>query len=170
MLYFDVDLFINVFSKKNIKIETKHISDWIECSIRHIQKFAKSNDIPYSRVHGIKYYEWNETSLKKLSEWINHKQDEQPEQQHKPIKPRPRSKSKKVKYEITFETLQDVMNDDEIFSTHKFGIRYLQNWARDNNIAFEYHAGRKYYVVDDDVKKALKETLGQREKFTRHKK
>jgi hypothetical protein len=71
MEYFDVDKFLKLYLKRNINIETKHLSDWIGCTVRHIQKFGKLNDVPFHRIHGIKYYIWNEMNIREFGEWFN---------------------------------------------------------------------------------------------------
>jgi hypothetical protein len=69
--YFNVEIFIKIKLKDRKHIETQELSNWIEYSLRYIQKWAEKNKIPFIRIHGIKHYSWDKKSLIKFSEWYN---------------------------------------------------------------------------------------------------
>jgi hypothetical protein len=103
---FDVNSFLKDFSKNEEPIESIDIAFWIDCSVRNIQKFAAKYEIPYNRIHGRKYYIWNENSLLAFKLWYERKNKE-PKEYHRP-------KHKDVRIEkdkITFITIKDIINE-----------------------------------------------------------
>jgi hypothetical protein len=155
--HFDVDLFLSRHYKQKYKIETKHISHWLECSIRLVQKWCKNNNIEYYRIHGIKYYKWNKSTIKKFGEWYNNKNIKKPRKNyyiHKPSKPKLPPKPKKDK-SLPFTTVKEIHKELNI----SFDIRYLQLWCKKSRVPFEYHFGRKYYKITDDVKSEIIKTF-----------
>jgi hypothetical protein len=88
MKEFDYLSFFKIFSNKNKTIETKDISKWIGCSDRYIQQFALKYDIPYNRIHGRKYYIWNEKSLLALKLWYERNNDRERKRYYIPVKER----------------------------------------------------------------------------------
>jgi hypothetical protein len=153
MEYFDVDKFLKVFLKRQLPIETKHLSDWIGCSLRHIQKFGKLNDVPYHRIHGIKYYIWNETNIRKFGKWFNRKHDKIIKEKEPGIntrKPEPKPKQKKI-HKPDYRTVKDLVI--ELYGTKDDDKIYLfQKWCRIFNVPFQYHFGRKYYIISDEIR------------------
>jgi hypothetical protein len=110
---FDIGKFLNIFSKKNKPIETKDISQWLNINVRNIQIFASKFNIPYNRIHGRKYYIWNETTLFFFKVYYERYNDKQPKKYYIP-----KPKKVKVKPEsdkITFTTIKDIVNEHCVF-------------------------------------------------------
>jgi hypothetical protein len=149
MEYFNVDMFLKIYQKKNVNIETKHISDWIECSVRYIQKYADINNVPYHRIHGRKYYVWNEETIKELSICINRKHDKKEEIEKREVEePKPKQK---IIQKPNYRTLNDLVN--ELYGeTDKYKLRIFQRWCKIFDVPFQYHFGRKYYIIFDEIK------------------
>jgi hypothetical protein len=85
MEYFDVDKFLKVYLKRNTNIDTKHLSDWIGYTVRHIKKFGKLNNVPFHRIHGIKHYIWNENNIREFGKWFNRNHNKQPKKHYIPV-------------------------------------------------------------------------------------
>jgi hypothetical protein len=138
MKYFDVELFLKHIKKKHKLIETKDISDWLNVSVRYIQKWASNNDIEFKRIHGRKYYIWNEEGLdlSRLQEWFERNNDkEEPE----PIIKR--------EHKVNFRTINDVVKNKLLNA----GVRTLQIWCKKYDVPYQYHYGRKYYIMSDEI-------------------
>jgi hypothetical protein len=71
MEYFNFDSFLKRYSNQNTPFHTRQISDWLNCSIRYVQKYAASNGVPFQRIDGRKYYMWDEDSLRDFTDWHN---------------------------------------------------------------------------------------------------
>ena len=166
--YFDVKLFFT--KNRNNNINTKLISKWLECTVRHIQKGCKIKDIPFRRIHGRKYYIWNEETLKKFGEWYNRNFNKPKKSYYNPkTRKPPKPKVYKEKKVISFITIKDIIDEVKIF--HKDNkprvdstkIRHIQRWCKRNNIPFEYINGRKYYIITKKIKLKIIETFKKRD-------
>jgi hypothetical protein len=174
---FNVDLFINYYKKKQVIIETKHISEWTECSIRHIQKWCQKNNIESHRIHGIKHYIWNEKNIRKFGEWFNRKLNKEPKKYYVPVPKKIKPEKIKVEKKVPFITIKNIVDEIDFNpsqklsynSTHgyveipdyeekkiiKTKTRYIQRWCKKNNVPFEYHFGRKYYKITTKIKSQI---------------
>lgn len=155
MELFDIDLFLKRYSKQIDNIETKQIYDWIGCSVRYVQKYAKKNNIPFHRINGRKYYIWNEDNIFKFSVWYNSKREKieiKPEEKTVCNVIKPVKKIKKEKM-IPFKTIQDIVNENEDTKKRKktTRIKNIRKWANENNLPFSYLYGRKYYIMNDEL-------------------
>jgi hypothetical protein len=146
----------SVFEKGHI--QTKDISDWLECSIRLVQKWGKKNNVPFHRIKGIKHYIWIDETLEEFEKWYNRNLNKQKKSYYKP-KPKRECKPKPVKKEISFITLKDIVleiNTKNKFKEYEISIntqmRYIQRWCKYNKIQFENIYGRKYYKITSDIK------------------
>ena len=68
--FFDVDIFLNRY-KKEKEIETIAVAIWLNCSLRHVQKWGKNNNVEYIRKDGRKYYVWDEVKLREFAAYYN---------------------------------------------------------------------------------------------------
>ena len=151
MAYFKVESFINKFAKQEI-IETKDIANWIECSVRHVQKFAKMNSLPFSRNHGRKNYLWNKETVRNFAKWNNRKAD------NTLVKPKikkhekelPKNQDSIIIREIAYELCPPPYHYEEEIKNKVRGIQY---WAKKHDVPFEYYFGRKYYIFTKELKK-----------------
>jgi hypothetical protein len=164
MEYFDVEKFLLVFSKRKTKIETADIAVWAGCSNRYIQKFAVKNNILFERNHGRKFYVWDTENIKILALWLNRKPDKRLKKQRQDDLKKAKIKTAfKKKTPLTFKTTVDVRDELYVFTenekpSYKQGkLRPLQNWAKKNNLPFEYHYGRKHYIwSEEDIERFKK--------------
>ena len=154
--YFDTEKFIDFISNKD-KIQTIDISDWLNCSVRLVQKWCKKDNTEYRRIHGIKYYLWNNDTIKKFGEWYNRKLN-------KPKKiyyiPRPRKENRP-----DFTTIKNIFDDhipflydnsnDRQERKIKSLTRYIQIWCKINNVPLVIFGGRKYYKISSSVKSRI---------------
>jgi c-di-AMP phosphodiesterase-like protein len=162
---FDVDLFFKFMSKKQKEVETKDISDWIESSVRHIQKYAVQFNIPFHRIHGRKYYIWDILDLYDLKDWLERNKDKPKKKYYIPVEKKINVKVEKVKKEkkIPFKTIKDIVTENYGDRKSTEGItRLLQKWAKENNVPFKYYYGRKYYIMTDELFELYKLELKER--------
>jgi hypothetical protein len=150
MEYFDVDKFLKVYLKRNINIETKHLSDWVGCSVRHIQKFGKLNDVPFHRIHGIKHYIWNETTIREFGKWFNRNYKKETRIEVNRTKKEVKEKIKK-EHKVNFRTIKDLVIE-LCGKEDTYKIRIFQKWAKLFGVPFQYHFGRKFYIISDEIK------------------
>jgi hypothetical protein len=69
----NLDMFQKFMSKKEKEIETIDVSKWIECSLRHLQKWCKENKIEKCLSGGREYYVWDKISFDLLQRYLNKK-------------------------------------------------------------------------------------------------
>ncbi|MDR2458194.1 MAG: hypothetical protein LBD41_06940 [Clostridiales Family XIII bacterium] len=168
MKYFDAGLFLINYRKKHKTIETietKDISDFLEVSVRYIQKWAKNNELEYKRIHGRKYYVWDEMDFYRLEDWIEENNEKkQPEPVIKKWSIIQREVKKKIKKEhkVNFRTIKDL--SIELYG-HKdeSAILSFRKWAKIFDVAFQYHFGRKYYIISDEIKEIFSELINNKE-------
>ena len=155
-IVFDIDLFLKFVDKKKITIEAGHISEWLKCSVRYVQKWAKENDVKYTRNKGIKYYLWNKETLEKFAEWHNERVTRQPKKSYYvPVKKK--EKPIVIKPKRTFITIKDIVleNQNNFRCHYSTKITYIQKWCKTNEIPFTHFQGRKYYIIDQKIKKRI---------------
>jgi hypothetical protein len=150
---FNVDSLLEDSSKNNEPIETIDVAFWANFSVRNIQKFASKYEIPYNRIHGRKYYIWNEKSLLAFKLWYERK-NKIPKEYN-----RPKHKDVRIeKNKINFITIRDVVKENiedyerDYKRIYRKYMKIIQMWAKKNGIPFEYHFGRKYYVISESNK------------------
>jgi hypothetical protein len=155
MEVFDIDSFLKRYSKLIEKIETKQISDWLNCSIRYVQKYAERNDVPFHRVQGRKYYIWNEDSIFDFMIWHNSKYEKKTIKIIKRMKIDKKVIIQKVKKEkiIPFKTISDFVNENEDRKkrSKKTITKNIRKWANENNVPFKYLYGRKYFIMTEEL-------------------
>jgi hypothetical protein len=147
---FEIVSFLNLFSKKQQTIETKDIAKWLNINVRNIQKWAFNNDIPYHRIHGIKYYVWNKENLSKFKIWYERNNDKEVKKYYIPVK-------REDKVRPPFATIKDIIQEIDILQnkSEKTKIKYIQLWAKENDVLFIHLYGRKYYIITDEIKKKI---------------
>jgi hypothetical protein len=58
---------------------------------------------------------------------------------------------KKEKKKVGFRTIKDLVI--ELYNKEDdYKIRTFQNWAKIFDVPFQYHFGRKYYLISDEIK------------------
>ena len=161
--FFDLNGFIEVklirCGKSINDIQSSDISDWLDCSVRSVQKWCLKNNIEYKRINGRKNYIWNKETLEKYVEWYNEKSKEKSYYVHKEKKPKP-EKTKKVRQFITIpEIIREIIPYD--FKEHnsigmkvlyKTSSKNIQRWCKENNIPLVDFGGRKYYEISKPIK------------------
>ena len=153
---FNFDKFYNKMGSIKVKLETKHISNYLKCSIRSVQKWCKKNNIEYYRIKGIKHYIIDMDVIFDFGQWYN-------KRINKPQKPKKQKRERKKKIvkkrkTITFVTIKDIVEKININNRYKNSrlsldtkIRYIQRWCLRSNVPFEYCYGRKYYKITDEI-------------------
>jgi hypothetical protein len=138
----------------NEYIETKRISDFCNCSVRLVQKWAKSNNVKYHRIKGIKYYIWDKEKLTEFSIWLRRN-----EKKKLTIARKVRRNIVTIKKEEV-TSIKDLLNEfikdyyiEKVYE--KRVIKQLQLWCKRNNVQTENRYGRKYYIITNDIKKDL---------------
>ena len=148
--YFDIEKFLGFTSRKQKPVETKDISNWLDCSVRYIQKYASENEVPFTRIHGRKYYLWNEDSIREFATRYNQNYTNEKEIKIELNGTKEKTK-KKEKKKVSFRTIKDLVielyNKEDVYK-----IRTFQNWAKIFGVPFQYHFGRKYYLISDEIK------------------
>ena len=154
--YFDVDKFLSV--KNNSIIETKHISEWLECSVRLVQKWCLKNNIKYHRKHGIKNYIWNIDTVNEFGKWYNRKSDKLKKIIVKPKKTKP----EKIKNVISFITIGDIIierfpsyRNKNMKKSYRTESKKIQRWCKNNDIPLVNFGGRKYYKITKKIKNRI---------------
>ena len=159
---FDVETFLKMMSRKNKPIETKDISSWLGCTVRHIQKWCQKNNVKYHLTGGRKYYIWNEFTLKEFQKWYNRNLNKPKKKYYIPVQ-----KNIKVKQRIEREpylTTRDILTtfdiegkpiriDDKIWV--KTQMRYIQKWCKNNEIPFEIQGKRRKYLIPPEMKSEI---------------
>jgi len=166
-------------------IQTKDISDWLECSVRFVQKWGVSNDLPFHRIRGVKHYLWDGETLDKFGEWFNGKWDK-PKRTYCVKKPKrePKPRPVREKKTVTFTTVKDVVVGINMKNgfverdiPQKTQEKYIQEWCRENGTPYENIGGRKYYRITSNMEQRLVDrfepvflgmALRQRENIKRH--
>ena len=157
-------------SSEDGEIQTKDISDWLECTVRMIQKWCLKEDIPFHRIKGIKHYIWNDETLEKFGKWYNHKLDRPKKSYYVPKpkrEPKPKSKPIKEKKTVTFTTVKDILDEVTLYDKYdrprqdSTKFRYIQRWCKRHKIPSEYVNGRKYYVITKETKRKIIDTFGK---------
>ena len=71
--FFEVSPFLSKFKThlENNTLETKHIAGWLDCTVRHVQKWAINNGVKYIEKGGRKYYIWNERKIRGFADYYN---------------------------------------------------------------------------------------------------
>jgi hypothetical protein len=71
--FFNIDIFLKRYNLpyEETKVETKQIAQWVNCTLRHIQKWAIKNNVEFISKEGRKYYLWNETKLREFAVYYN---------------------------------------------------------------------------------------------------
>jgi FMN phosphatase YigB (HAD superfamily) len=153
---FDVDSFLLVMARKKKQVETEDIAGWVECSVRYIQRYAAKNDVPYSRIHGIKRYIWSEEDVRNVSKWLNRKYGKVKKvSKTKKVKTPPPPPLPKIKKKVSFRTIGDLV--DELYGIDdtpetRYKKRLFQTWAKKLGVPSEPHFGRTYYIIDDETR------------------
>jgi hypothetical protein len=145
---FKADDFIRRYAQQNTQIESRHIAQWIECSLRYVQKGAKNNNMDFKRNHGRKWYVWPDDAIRKFAEWHNGRNADNVAMEKRNNGDANEGIEKKAKGKISkrvqFRTIQD-------YTGSKSGRRLRQMWAKAHDVEYGWHFGRKYYVWSDEL-------------------
>ena len=71
--FFEVESFLGRFRLRleNNTLETKHIAGWLDCTVRHVQKWAIDNSVDHVNAGGRKYYIWDEQKIRAFADHYN---------------------------------------------------------------------------------------------------
>jgi len=72
MIISDTDISLKPPSKSN-ELTTKHIAESLNCTTRHVQKWARNNGVDYIYKEGRKYYVWDETKRREFTGYYHRK-------------------------------------------------------------------------------------------------
>ena len=86
--FFEVDFFLKKYKSllETNELTTTHIASWLDCTVRHVQKWAINNGVDFISKGGRKYYIWNETKIREFATYYNRNHNKP----KKPSKPKKR--------------------------------------------------------------------------------
>ena len=163
--YFDVDKFSEymfISKDKSIyenEIDTKDIANWLECSVRYIQKWAVNNNMESNTISGRKTYIWTEEKLEEFALYFNRNYNKPKKKYYYYVKKEKVKVKKVIKKKdktLPFTTTKDIVN--EIQKHLKKGykdvtiLKFIRKYCKVSNVEYEYHFGRKYYKITEDIK------------------
>jgi len=73
--FFDIESFLIIFKSRleSNELETLHIATRLDCTVRHVQKWAINNNVDFINKGGRKYYLWNEAKIREFAAYYNRK-------------------------------------------------------------------------------------------------
>jgi len=104
--FFEVDPFLSRFKPllENNTLETKHIAGWLNCTVRHVQKWAINSGVDFISKGGRKYYVWNEAKIREFATYYNRNYNKPKEP------PKPRKKYYAAKWDKPIELIKPKLN------------------------------------------------------------